>query len=49
MRHACLAFMLVGDDGLGHVEQRGNATQIERERDFMDSNSSSFQSRGRVP
>jgi hypothetical protein len=21
MRHACLAFMLVGDDGLGHVSR----------------------------
>jgi len=27
IRHACLASMLVGDDGLGHVEKK------ERERD----------------
>jgi hypothetical protein len=27
MRHTCLAFVLVGDDGLGHVEQGGTPTR----------------------
>jgi hypothetical protein len=43
-RHACLSFMLVGDDGLGHVEQEKRTG----ERVFIDPNSSSFQSCGRV-
>ena len=33
MRHACLAFMLVGDDGLGHENNEGHAPG-EGEREF---------------
>ena len=48
MRHACLVFMLVSDNGL---EQGGDshADRETRERIFMDCNSSVFQSCGRVP
>jgi hypothetical protein len=42
MQHACLAFMLVSDDELSHVEQRRTRTQTERA--FIDSNASVFQS-----
>ena len=45
IRHASLAFMLVGDDGLGHADKKGRQDR----RVFIDSNSPSLQSCGRVP
>jgi hypothetical protein len=50
VRHACLAFMLAGDDGLWNVERRGARTQAGGDREFfIGSNSWVFQSCGRVP
>jgi hypothetical protein len=51
MPGACLAFMLVGNDGLCMESNEGKTgRQWDREREFfIDSNSSVFQSCGRVP
>jgi hypothetical protein len=50
MRHACLAFMQVGDDRLGHVDEREDTqADNEGERVFIDSNSLVFHSCGRIP
>jgi hypothetical protein len=45
MRHACLAFMAVGDDGLDHKKLLREG-HLDRERVFIDCNSPSFQSCG---
>jgi hypothetical protein len=48
MGHACLAFMVVGGDGLDHrkLPRDGHA---RRRKVFTDSDSLSFHSRDRVP
>jgi hypothetical protein len=50
MRHACLVFMLAGDDRPGHVEQQGRHRQAGRRQTvFIDSNSWVSKSCDRVP
>jgi hypothetical protein len=44
MRHACLAFMVIDDDGLDHMKLPRDEHPTQRERGFIDSNSPSFQS-----
>jgi hypothetical protein len=50
MGHACLAFMAVGGDGLDHRKlPRDRHARRQRQRVFIDSNSSNSQSCNRVP
>jgi len=50
MRHAYLVFMMVGDDESDNVA-RSHSGRVNKDRDkvFIDSNSSSSQSCGRGP